>query len=262
MKMDELRKAALTEPNERFVVFMESNGQDIPVIETKGGSTFASVDRQTVVDKLIESKSLKVEFSHTHPLAYAHTLKKADTYAAEKKDGTVAGYVIPPSMEDIRNLIIAADYFKEMGVEVKSSVIEPGGKWEFTADLNNEFVKAMARFNNEAMDSAWKSLSKEDIAILGKEAANFKGIDPRLYIDKLSGSSESKAALEKILNIWQSKGEEFLLKFQDNDLNNLVLMQDQITAETDIGKKKKMIEQYIESARKKGINMRYEPFSK
>lgn len=255
-KMDELKKAALTEAKERYVVFAGTNGKCEPVFEGIGKDTSLELDLDRVDKNIKTRKTTEIEIVHTHPLVFLKTFfPNADT----KKDKMAN--IMPPSFQDIQFAILTNEHFLKNGVTVKNSVIESTGKWELSVDSRNGFVGVIVGLYKDDLPRVFNGMSKSEKEIIRKEMKDyFVQADPRTYLSHLLVNPRTKIISERLQTDLAKIVNKKMEKFQDDDFVNIVLLPDQITAEIDVGKKKKMITQYIESARKKGINIKYLPF--
>jgi len=254
-KMDQLRQAVLNEESERYVIFAGNVQNSKLVFEGVGKETSFQMNLNEVQ---IGKDISEVEIIHTHPLAF----KKKPR--GNKNAGNKGENVMPPSFQDIVMAVVSDQYFFKKNIKVKNSVVDPEGKWEFSVDRNNGFIKALTDFNISGFELAFDILTEDDLAVIKKEKGDlFLKADPRNYLFFLLNDPSTKAIGEKLQNQLLKIGQEKMANYQDEDGDNLISIPTEITEDNGLltsEKRKLLISKYIESARKKGINMKYLPF--
>ena len=254
-KINQLRQAALNEKNERYVIFAGNVRNFKPVFENTGNETSFQMNLN---DVKIENDISEVEIVHTHPLAF----KKKPR--GNKNAGNKGENVMPPSFQDVVMAVTADEYFFKKNIKVKNSVVDPEGKWEFSVDRNNGFIKALTDFNISGFESAFDILTEDDLAVIKKEKGDlFMKADPRNYLFYLLNDPSTKAIGEKLQNQLLKIGQEKMANYQDEDGDNLISIPTEITEDTGLltsEKRKLLISKFIESARKKGVSMKYLSF--
>jgi hypothetical protein len=261
-KMAELRRASLLEADEHYAVFAGKGGHYAPVLEGIGGKTFFDLNCAEIASRLKLPEVSEIEIVHTHPLATKKEFASNNADAGKKYDDNVESVVLPPSFQDIQMAVISSGYFGELGLKVENTVIDPSGEWRFSVDPANGFVKDMAQFRDKALETVLNSLTEKEREAIKGQSAELKGVDARLYFERLYENAETKEVADKIKNIYSKLANDILLKYQDEDLDNLVLIPRELTLDPgklSSDKKRDLISKYIKSAAKKGISMKYLP---
>jgi hypothetical protein len=254
-KMDQLRQAVLNEESERYVIFAGNVQNSKLVFEGVGKETSFQMNLNEVQ---IGKDISEVEIIHTHPLAF----KKKPR--GNKNAGNKGENVMPPSFQDIVMAVVSDQYFFKKNIKVKNSVVDPEGKWEFSVDRNNGFIKALTDFNISGFELAFDILTEDDLAVIKKEKGDlFLKADPRNYLFFLLNDPSTKAIGEKLQNQLLKIGQEKMANYQDEDGDNLISIPTEITEDNGLltsEKRKRLISKFIESARKKGVSIKYTPF--
>lgn len=269
--IDELRDATFTGKNEKFELVFRNKGK-IEFLKSEGKSNFGTIPLDKVAEQL-KAGAEKIEIIHTHPLAAYPGYSEARI--AKIKKGEVDARPMPPSNTDFVSLINELNQFKNSNKRIMNKVIDPTGEWEFTLDEKNGFIDRYSEFmsymeNSSEDDFKRKELglSDDEIKSLQSKGDEIENTHPENRMLVLQNDPETKKIADKINERFLTKENELFSKQEQAEFDEIfgneptslavkISKFSLIESKEDV---KKMIDEYIERAKKLGINVTYKQF--
>lgn len=154
-----LREAVRRDPKERLYMFASLAGSGKGVFLNHGSDRYVAVPAEKVRAALRERPG-SVQMIHTHPLnAVRAEIDPAVFEALQKGKGIPPS--LPPSFSDIIMVISDQQQLDQQGIRTSGAVFEPGGVWEYRADLSHAYARDVLRLERER-DETWDAMHENE----------------------------------------------------------------------------------------------------
>lgn len=273
--MDDLEESVFFDDHERYAVCLDSEKKE-KVLMGVGNKDFINVSYDSMgITEALKDKTKKIEIVHSHPISghehyqYLEGMPKDHRLRRAFKEGRLDRPLLPPSPTDFIGLIKNLNNFGEDSDRIENRVVDPSGEWTLRIDKDSSFVrgyseylKYASQYSNPDFLRREVGLSDDQVRILKKK--NIYGVHPEKWMKNLKSDPETSEIASKIEEKLNSRYSE-LLNSEDLDNFERIFSLKIYNYKREDGngdETKRLIEEYIETAKKIGINIEYNPKEK